>query len=240
MSRTITEDVMERYAPLGAFIASRFEELAAMNRAPNQSQLARDMGYKSPRQIKKFLEAPWRLRSLKGWQIELYFGPMGLDVLHTSDFKDMLARYDLNMPPSLVPHEAKVQAVAVYVESGVGDSPTRTEPVPVSYLGGTDPSRVRIRYLAATDLVTAAVRSRVQIGHRMLLALGVEPRDGDLVVVEQNGRDALALWPLSDSEYATTLDPQARGEPLLVRAQYAQLARVMLDYGTGRWGADDS
>lgn len=233
VSRLITPEVQDRFRPLGVFLAERFAELAADGRAVNQSALARLMGFKDRRQITKYIETPWRLRNLKGWQVAVYFGPSGLD-LKPSKTQGIVSEYDLNPPPSL--GETSVRAVDIYVESGA--TVTHMEPVPVSYLGGHDPNHVRLRYIESSDLVTAGVRQRVQVGHRLLLALAAEPRAGDLVVVEQNDREALALWPLKDAEHATPLDPEASVDALLLKSQYARVTRVMLDYGTGRWGKE--
>lgn len=132
-----------------------------------------------------------------------------------SEIEGIVSRYRLNTPPQLLESRAAETGMVVVLSEGSITRPG--EPVDVQVprysLRGLEPQAVRERTVHAFDLATPKAQEKAPIGSQLILSDEVHPGDGGLVVVEQDGRQALAMWPLVGG-WATPYRPGGPHAPL--------------------------
>lgn len=159
----------------------------------NQSEIARDIGRSSS--YISLLEAGKRnWHKVPGHHLYIILRGYGYT---PSEIQGIVARYRLNAPPQLVDDTAEPGTVVVLSEGGVSQPGVHGEvTVRVSDLHNVAPSVVRERRVMDFDLATAKAQERAGVGAQLLVSAAVAPTDDSLVIIEEEGVQALAVWPV--------------------------------------------
>lgn len=146
-----------------------------------------------------------------------------------SEIEGIVARYRLNVPPQLMEFRAAESGMVVILsEGGVSRVSNPVEVlVPKSALRGLDASTVRERTVQAHDLATPAAQTEAPVGTRLLVSSEAQPLDGSLVIVEQDGVQALVIWP-SFAGWVTPYVPGGDLAPIELSAGRMRVAAVVI------------
>lgn len=81
--------------------------------------------------------------------------------------------------------------------------------------GQFDEDDLRVRSAAPSDLATAKAKGEVRVGSRVWRHVTLPVEAGFGAIVEQDGRQAICIWPFDEAEYVLPLDPKSGAQPVL-------------------------
>lgn len=181
-------------ALLGELKRRRFASIGT-NNPIEQTAIAEEMGV-HPSHVSRLESGTRKLANVPGDQLYKFLRGYRFTPL---DIKGIVAANGFNIPPQLIngTAEAPLGTVMVMHEGTVtrpGESGQR--PVQEEFLRGNQPHRVRLRTVATADLATARAQELVKVGTDILYQPGGKAVSGSIVILEADGKQALAMWPL--------------------------------------------
>lgn len=159
-----------------------------------QTAVAEQMGV-SPSYVSLLERGKRRLWKLPGTQ--LYILLRGYRY-QPSEIAGIVSRYRLNTPPQLLENPTVESGTVVVVSEGGISQPGESREVEVqrSALLGLDPTVITERKVLPHDLATSRAQARAGVDTQLIVTATVQPIEDSLVIVEQDGVQALAVWPV--------------------------------------------
>lgn len=147
-----------------------------------------------------------------------------------SQIKTAVERFRLNRPPQYPESEQEHPPGKVTVmREGTISRPASPQPVRMDDRtnGRYDPEYLRVRSVAPSDLATEKAREKLEIGTDIWLHTNARPLPGNFVIVRQDKREALCVWPFTAPVYALPLDPSENVNPIRLDPERVEVVRVV-------------
>jgi len=192
----------------------------------SQSEIGRRLEVHSTT-VGKWEKDPARMLQRTGDETYIVFRGYGYS---RSEIERLIRQYGFNWPTAFVePAESIIEVVEVVQEGWTsGMKPLGHRQVSEASLGGFAPEDLRTRTVEHRTLATGAAQRECRLGTQLLLHTNLRPQDRDPVIVEQDGVQALVIWPLRSPEWAMPYSAATSGKPVLLKPEQLRVVRVAI------------